>query len=272
MRIKVGFDIQLGVWAPTRVIHLLRVHPSRRQDIVGSETITVTGGLEPVQYVDSFGNLCGHVDVMKPVEAVVFKGEAIVECPDEPDPIDLSAKQHAVTDLPDEVHRFLLPSRYCDFDSELMQVAWDNFANVPEGWERVQAISDFAHNRITFDYMKARANRTALDGYREQVGVCRDYAHLFVALCRAMNIPARYVTGYLGEHDVPKSGEPMDFSAWSEVYLGGKWHTFDARHNARRVGRVVMARGRDAADVPLTMCFGPNYLRKFEVISDQVEA
>lgn len=271
MRIKVGFDIHLGVWAPTRVIHLLRVHPSRRQDIVGEEKITVTGGLTPVQYVDSFGNLCAHVDVMEPVDAVKFTGEAIVECPDEPDPVDLGAKQHAVTDLPDEVHQFLLPSRYCDFDSELMQVAWDTFGNVPEGWERVQAISDFAHERITFDYMKARANRTALEGYREQVGVCRDFAHLFVALCRAMNIPARYVTGYLGEHGVPKSGEPMDFSAWSEVYLGGKWHTFDARHNARRMGRVVMARGRDAADVPLTMCFGPNFLKKFEVISDQVE-
>ena len=166
--------------------------------------------------------------------------------------------------------RFLLPSRYCEVDSELMPFAWNRFGQLPEGWARVQAICDFAHRHIRFDYMQARANRTALQAWQEGVGVCRDYAHLSVTLCRCLNIPARYVTGYLGDIGMPPPYAAMDFAAWMEVYLGGQWHTFDARNNTPRIGRVLMARGRDAADVPITMVFGWSQLNRFEVITDEV--
>jgi transglutaminase-like putative cysteine protease len=178
--------------------------------------------------------------------------------------------QHTVQDLPNDVLLFLLASRYCEVDSQLRDIAWSQFGQLPAGWPLVQAVCDFVHQHIRFDYNAARANRTALEVYREQVGVCRDYMHLAITFCRSLNIPARYCTGYLGDIGVPRQPCPMDFSAWFEVYLGGAWHAFDARNNVPRIGRILMARGRDAADVALTTTFGVNQLRSFQVWTDEV--
>jgi transglutaminase-like putative cysteine protease len=178
--------------------------------------------------------------------------------------------EHMPADLPVETLPFLLPSRYCEVDSELLQFAWNTFGQVPKGWPLAQAICDYVHQQLRFDYQRARATRTALEAWRERVGVCRDFTHLAITLCRCMNIPARYVTGYLGDIGIPPVPYPMDFSAWFEVYLGERWHTFDARHNTPRIGRITIARGRDAADVPITMVFGENTLQRFEVTTDEV--
>ena len=189
-----------------------------------------------------------------------FTNDAVVADSGLPDPTAWDAWQHDPCDLPVSTLQFLLASRYCEVDSELMQFAWNQFGNTPMGWGRVQAICDFVHNHLRFDYQNARATRTALDGFREKTGVCRDFTHLAITLCRCMNIPARYCTGYLGDIGIPPVPYPMDFSAWFEVFLGDRWHTFDARHNTPRIGRIVMARGRDASDVPITMAFGQNTL------------
>jgi len=186
------------------------------------------------------------------------------------DPVDYGAAEHAAADLPVATLPFLLPSRYCEVDSELLAFAWSNFSSVAPGWHRVQSICDFVHEHLRFNYQSARATRTALEGFRERTGVCRDFAHLAITLCRCMNIPARYATGYLGDIGVPPVPSPMDFSAWFEVYLGERWYTFDARHNVPRIGRIVIARGRDAADVPITMVFGANSLKRFEVTTEEV--
>lgn len=166
---------------------------------------------------------------------------------------------------------FLLPSRYCEAD-RLGPFAWSRFGQIPPGWGRVQAVCDYVHGHLRFNYEQARATRTALEAWEEGVGVCRDFTHLAITLCRCLNIPARYATGYLGDIGVPADPAPMDFSAWFEVWLGGRWFTFDARHNQRRIGRLVMARGRDAADCALTTTFGPHILRTFKVRTDEVPA
>jgi len=199
----------------------------------------------------------------------VFRNDAIVEDNGQPDPQVWDAPQHKVQDLPSEVLFFLLASRYCEVDSELNALAWKLFGGTPPGWPLVQAICNFTHRHIHFDYMQARANRTALETFRERVGVCRDFMHLAITFCRCMNIPARYCTGYLGDIGVPPT-PPMDFSAWFEAFLGGKWYAFDARNNVPRIGRVLMACGRDAADVALTTTFGVNQLQSFKVWADEV--
>ncbi len=186
-----------------------------------------------------------------------------------PDPVAPDAQQHAVADLPHDALQFLMGSRYCETD-RLSEFAWSMFGKTPAGWARVQAICDFVHRHIKFDYMQARATRSAADVVEERAGVCRDYAHLAVTLCRCMNIPARYCTGYLGDIGVPRDPAPMDYSAWFEVYLGGRWYTFDARHNQPRIGRIVIARGRDAADVAISTTFGSNRLKNFTVRTDEV--
>jgi transglutaminase-like putative cysteine protease len=178
--------------------------------------------------------------------------------------------QSDISTLPVSVLGFLLSSRYCEVDSELMNFAWSNFRHHQPGWERVQAVCDFVHGHIQFDYQRARADRTALEGFRERVGVCRDFAHLAITLCRCLNIPARYATGYLGDIGVAPAPDPMDFSAWFEVYLQGHWYTFDARHNRRRIGRVLMGRGCDASDVPITMSFGRQSLEAFNVVTEEL--
>jgi transglutaminase-like putative cysteine protease len=174
-----------------------------------------------------------------------------------------------VPELPEETLVFLLGSRYCETD-RLSEFAWKQFGHLPRGWHLVQAICDFVHNHITFGYQHARSTRTALEAYHERVGVCRDFAHLAVTLCRCMNIPARYCTGYLGDIGIPPVDAPMDFAAWFEVYLGGRWYTFDPRNNTPRIGRVLIARGRDACDVALSSSFGPNTLSSFKVWTDEV--
>jgi transglutaminase-like putative cysteine protease len=187
----------------------------------------------------------------------------------QPDVVVSEAYQHAVEDLPDEALMFLLASRYCETD-RLSEIAWSLFGKTPLGWGRVQAICDFVHQHIAFGYEHARASRTAWEVFCDRTGVCRDYAQLAVAFCRCMNIPARYCTSYLGDIGVPVLDAPMDFSAWFEAYIGGEWYTFDARNNIPRIGRVLIARGRDAGDVAISTTFGHNTLSRFTVWTEEV--
>jgi transglutaminase-like putative cysteine protease len=270
MLIRIGYDIELSVATPMALIYLLRVHPSRRDDLVSPEPVHVSGGLVPEEYIDSFGNHCGRVNVPLGVSTVRITNEALIRDSGELDQEDPGARQRDPTGLPFSTLQFLLPSRYCEVDSELLPFAWQQFGAIAPGWDRVRAICDFVHRHLAFNYKTARPTRTALDAFREKEGVCRDFTHLAMTLCRCMNIPARYTTGYLGDIGVPLMPDPMDFSAWFEVFLGERWYTFDARHNARRIGRIVMARGRDAGDVPITMCFGASSLVRFNVITEEV--
>ncbi|MBH2020428.1 transglutaminase-like domain-containing protein [Polaromonas sp.] len=272
MYIKIGFDIHLAITSPMALIYVLHVHPSRQGDLLAPEVVMVQPSLLVDEYLDGFGNLCGRVNAPAGVSEVWFQSESIIRDSGLPDEVNWSAWQHDPTELPPETLQFLLPSRYCEVDSELLQFAWNQFGQTPMGWARVQAICDFTNKHIRFDYNAARATRTAVEGWREGTGVCRDFTHLAVTLCRCMNIPARYCTGYLGDIGIAPVPYPMDFSAWFEVFLGGRWYTFDARHNTPRIGRVVMARGRDAGDVPITMAFGPHMLKKFEVTTYEVDA
>ena len=271
MYIKIGLDIQLAITSPMALVYVLHVHPSRRDDLLAPEIVLIEPNLQADEYLDAFGNQCGRVNAPAGVGEVRFHSQSIIRDPGQPDEVNWAAMQHDPTELPPATLQFLLPSRYCEVDSELLQFAWNQFGQTPAGWTRVQAICDFVHNHIRFDYSAARATRTAVEGWREGTGVCRDLTHLAETLCRCMNIPARYCTGYLGDIGIPLVPYPMDFSAWFEVFLGGRWYTFDARHNTPRIGRIVMARGRDAGDVPLTMAFGPNTLKKFEVTSYEVD-
>ncbi|MDB5313425.1 MAG: transglutaminase domain protein [Gemmataceae bacterium] len=263
MLIKVDSEIALIFQEPAAVVLMLRLHPSVCQWAGWVEQLGVDPAVPISDYTDVYGNRCGRVFV--PAGRVVFRHEAVVEDSGRPDPQDWAAYHHRVQELPDDVLLFLLPSRYCEVDSELKEAAWATFGHGPAGWPLVRAVCDFVHRHIRFDYLQARATRTALEVFRERVGVCRDYTHLAITLCRCLNVPARYCTGYLGDLGVPPDPAPMDFSAWFEVYLGGRWHAFDARHNVPRVGRVVVARGRDAADVALTTAFGINRLESFRV-------
>src|SRR5437868_14374949 len=267
MLIKVGYEIAFESPAPVAMVLMLYLHPSRATTIQKAERLTLTPSLPVSEYFDAFGNRCGRV--FAPAGRIVLGNDAIVEDNGQPDPQARDAIQHAVQDLPHEVMLFLLASRYCEVDSELKDFAWARFGSSPPGWPRVQAICDFVHGHIHFDDLQARATRTAVEGFRERVGVCRDFMHLAITLCRCMNIPARYCTGYLGDIGVPPVPDPMDFSAWFEVYLGERWYTFDARHNRRRIGRIVIGRGRDAGDVPITMVFGHHTLVDFKVITEE---
>jgi transglutaminase-like putative cysteine protease len=267
--IKLGYDIALGLPAATTIIYVLHIHPSRTSDLVTLENFRIEPRLPVEEYLDGFGNRCGRVNA--PAGTVRFISEAVIRDSGELDPCVPSEPQNDVTSLPLETLAFVLPSRYCEVDSELLDFAWSTFASAPSDWRRVQAVCDFVHGHIRFDYMQARSNRTALQAFRERVGVCRDFTHLAITLCRCLNFPARYVTGYLGDIGVIPSPDPMDFSAWFEVFLGNRWYTFDARHNARRIGRVVIGRGRDAGDVPITMAFGRHTLEHFQVTTEQVD-
>jgi transglutaminase-like putative cysteine protease len=219
------------------------------------------------RYRDAFDNICTRL--IAPQGQLRVFTDAVIADSGLPDPIEPAALQHDVSELPHEALMFLLGSRYCETE-HLMNVAWSNFAASPPGWARVQAICDFVNSHLQFGYPHAHASRTAMGAFVERRGVCRDFAHLAVTLCRCMNIPARYCTGYLGDIGVVPDPEPMDFSAWFEAYLGGRWYTFDARYNKPRIGRIVIARGRDAADVAFSTTFGPNTLKRFSVITDEV--
>jgi len=270
MHIEVGFDITLELQAPNALVCMLNVHPDRRHDVLEGDAITVQPALPLTEYIDGFGNRCTRIAVPAGVQRVRLFNRATVQDSGLPDAIDVNAAQLRPDQLPADALQFVLPSRYCEVDSHLLNFAWSQFGALPEGYARVQAVCDFVHQHLRFDYGAARANRTAVEGYAERVGVCRDFAHLAITLCRALNIPARYATGYLGDIGIPPVPYPMDFSAWFEVNLGGRWYTFDARHNVPRIGRIVMARGRDAADVALTTTFGPHRLVNFSVVTDEL--
>ena len=269
MKIHIGFDVAYEGTEPTPTILMLSVHPSRIHDLLFPDHLYIQPHVPTARYVDMFGNICTRL-VAPPGETRVST-EAVILDNGEPDPVAPDAAQIAVGKLPNDVLIYLMGSRYCETD-RLMDVAWSLFGKTPEGWPRVQAICDFVHSHVKFDYMRARVSKTAADAYEERCGVCRDYAHLAITFCRCMNIPARYCTGYLGDIGVPPDPTPMDFSAWFEVYLGGRWYTFDARHNTPRIGRILMARGRDATDVAIVTSFGPCTLAGFKVATDEVTA
>ena len=274
MQIQYGFRIEIECLHSTPVITMLDIYPADRTDAGLADPMQAfslaTGELVTGMslYLDAFGNLCRRI--IAPAGGLRIEGQGMMFNSGTPDRVNLSARAQPPEKLPDATLQFLLGSRYCETDL-LSNFAWNQFASIPRGWELVRAICDFVHNHIRFDYALARNTRTAAEGFAEKVGVCRDFAHLAITLCRCMNIPARYCTGYLGDIGVPKVPEPMDFSAWFEVFLDDEWWTFDARHNAPRIGRMVIARGRDAADVPIVNSFGPHTLRRFDVITDEIE-
>jgi transglutaminase-like putative cysteine protease len=264
MHIRVGFEIVYEFVVRTPMVLMLNVHPSRANDMIEPDQLHITPALPITRYLDTFGNVCTRL--VAPAGELTISADALIADSGMPDPVDLAARQQEIAELPHDTLVFLLGSRYCETEP-LMDLAWSRFSSTLAGWSRVQAICDFVHSHVHFGYQHARATRTAVEVLGERRGVCRDFAHLAIALCRCMNIPARYCTGYLGDIGVPPEPEPMDFSAWFEVYLGGRWHAFDARHNVPRIGRVVMARGRDAADVAFSTTFGANVLKRFIVRS-----
>ncbi len=269
IQIRVGFEIVYDCPAPTPMILALNIHESRAADVLTSTHLTTQPALSMAVYADLFGNWCSRI--VAPAGMSVLGFDAVLRDSGQPDPVAPWEMQVPVEHLPESTLVYLLGSRYCETD-QLTEVAWNHFGHGPTGWARVQAICDFVHRHIEFGYHHARRTRTAMEAYNERQGVCRDYAHLAIALCRCMNIPARYCTGYLGDIRIPPIPGPMDFAGWFEAYLGNRWYTFDARNNTPRIGRVLMARGRDACDVALASTFGPNTLQRFTVWADEVVA
>jgi transglutaminase-like putative cysteine protease len=269
MQIKVGFEISYAAPQSTPMVIMLSIHPSRRGDIIGAETITAEPDVPIRYYSDSFGNICGRL--VAPAGGVTLRGNALVRDTGLPDEIAEHAQQLPIEQLPDDVLLYLMASRYCETD-KLADLAWSLFGNTKPGWSRVMAICQYVHDRITFGYQHAHHMKSAFDAHEQRSGVCRDFAHLALTLCRCMGIPARYCTGYMGDIGIPPDPAPMDFSGWFEAYLSGRWYTFDARHVTPRIGRIVMATGRDAADVALSTSFGRMNLAKFFVVSDEVAA
>ncbi|WP_439370988.1 transglutaminase-like domain-containing protein [Bradyrhizobium sp. DASA03120] len=267
MEIKVGFEITYAALQPTPMVIMLNMHPSRQADIIGRETVVAEPDVPIRFYHDGFGNVCGRL--MAPAGGVTLKGSALVRDSGLPDEVMPDAQQIPIEELPNELLLYLMPSRYCETD-KLTDIAWSLFGKTEPGWQRVSAITAFVHRHVTFGYEHAHHMKSAHDVYEQKTGVCRDFAHLAVALCRCMGIPARYCTGYMGDIGIPPEPFPMDFSGWFQVWLSGRWFTFDARHNTPRIGRILMATGRDAADVALSTSFGRMELRKFEVVSEEV--
>ncbi len=267
MKLRVGYELIYDCLQQTPMILMVNVHYSRASDLVVPDYVTTDPSVPMTAYRDAFGNWCTRI--VAPAGQIRIASSAIVRDTGEPDEVIPSATQSQVQDLPEENLVFLLGSRYCETD-RLSQIAWNLFERSPTGWGRVQAICDFVHRHIVFGYEHARSTRTAWEAYNERKGVCRDYAHLAIAFCRCMNIPARYCTGYLSDIGIPPPYGPPDFAGWFEAYLGGRWYTFDARNNMPRIGRVLIARGRDAADVAISNTFGPNTLLSFTVHTDEV--
>ncbi len=267
MKIRVGFEMIYDCPQPTPMIFNLNVHFTRVSDLIGRDNLTFEPSVPVSSYRDSFGNWCTRI--VAPKGRTRVGADALVNDSGLPDLVAPQARQLVVQDLPEETLLFLMGSRYCETD-RLSETAWSLFGNGPMGWGRVQAICDYVHRHITFGYEHARMTRSALEAFHDKTGVCRDYAHLAVAFCRCMNIPARYCTGYLGDIGIPPPYGPMDFAAWFEAYLDGQWYTFDPRNNIPRIGRVLIARGRDAADVALSVTFGLNTLASFRVWTDEV--
>jgi transglutaminase-like putative cysteine protease len=268
MLIRLGYDIQFDIPAITPMVALLHVHPSREPDLLEPHVLHLEPEIEATEYIDGFGNRCTRF-VAQP-GPLRLSNTTLIADSGVPDEVNLNAREVPVGDVPSEYLCYLLNSRYCEVD-RFSSIAFELFGHVSPGWARVQAICDWVNAKVRFSYPHARPTKSALDVYTERIGVCRDFQHLAVTFCRAMNIPARYATGHLGDIGVPVGG-PMDFSAWFEVYLENRWWTFDARHNTPRIGRVLMAVGRDASDVAITTSFGQANLTHFTVVTDEIQS
>jgi transglutaminase-like putative cysteine protease len=267
MQIQLGYELVYECPQPTPMLLVLNVHHSRAADLIVPDRLVADLPVPLRGYHDGFGNWCTRI--VAPAGQIRLTARGVINDMGKPDPVVPEARQRPVEELPDDTLVFLLGSRYCETD-RLSEIAWSLFGGSPPGWARVQAICDYVHQHIAFGYEHARATRTAWEAFCDRTGVCRDYAHLAVAFCRCMNIPARYCTGYLSDIGVPASDAPMDFAAWFEAFVGGAWYTFDPRNNVPRIGRVLIARGRDAADVAIATTFGPNTLVHFSVQVEQL--
>jgi transglutaminase-like putative cysteine protease len=265
--IQAGYNIAFDCTAETPMLLMIHVRPECHFSLREPEKLTLHPQIPYRTYTDHFGNICTRL--VAPVGRLSLWCRFLLADSGLPEIMPLGARQHPVDELPDDALLFLLGSRYCD-TQKLTAIAWSLFGGIERGWPLVQAIAQYTHDRITFGYQYARSDRTAFEAHEERVGVCRDFAHLAITLCRCMNIPARYCTGYLGDIGVPLDPNPMDFSAWFEVYLGGAWHALDARHNKPRIGRIPMARGRDAIDTAISTAFGVATLTEFLVITKEV--
>ena len=266
--LRVGYDFRYQCDQPTPMLFVLNIHSERAPDLIQPDHIVTEPPVRVTTYRDLFGNWCSRL--LAPAGEIRLTSTATLRDSGLPDEAHPEARQHAVEELPDDTLQFLLPSRYCETEL-LSDIAWNRFGGTPEGWPRVQAICDFVHEHVTFGYEHARVTKTAWDVYNERTGVCRDFTHLGIALCRAMNIPARYCTGYITDIGTAAPYTDGDFAGWFEAYLGGRWHTFDPRNNVPRIGRVLVARGRDAADVPLSHSFGAATLTGFKVFADEID-
>jgi transglutaminase-like putative cysteine protease len=269
MQIRVGFEMAYQCPQDTPMILQLNIHYSRASDLVRPDHVITSPAVPMTSYRDSFGNWCSRV--VAPAGRFVLTSDTVVNDSGAPDPVAPFAQQVPIEYLPESALVYLLGSRYCETD-RLSAIAWSLFGSSPPGWARVQAICDFVHQHIEFGYHHARRTRSAFEAYEEGRGVCRDFAHLGVAFCRCMNIPARYCSGYVTDIGTPLPWTAMDFAGWFEAYLGDRWYTFDPRNNTPRIGRILMARGRDACDVALTTTFGPNLLDGFKVWADEEKA
>jgi len=267
MQIRVGYELIYRCPEPTPMVVTLSIHYSRVSDLIKPDHLLLSPSIPVMAYRDSFGNWCSRI--VAPAGQLRLSTDAVVSDTGKPDLVAPWLEQRSVETLPEETLLFLLGSRYCETDL-LSETAWSLFGTAPTGWKRVQAICDFVHRHIQFGYGLSSPTKSAFQVFQDRKGVCRDFAHLAVTLCRCMNIPARYCTGYLGDIGVPVSDAPMDFAAWFEAYVGGEWYTFDARNNIPRIGRVLIARGRDAADVAISTTFGPNSLSSFTVRTEEV--
>jgi transglutaminase-like putative cysteine protease len=268
MLIRYGYELTFSCAQPTMMVCLLDAHPECSQNLRYQVPPTTTPYVSTTTYFDIYGNLVQRF--IAPTGDLTITADAVVEDTGLPESVELDAQEVPVEQLPNECLHFLLASRYCESD-KLADIAWAQFGTSPRGWRRVQTICDFVCDHLTFGYQYARSSRTAFEAYHERIGVCRDFAHLAVAFCRCMNIPARYANGFLGDIGVPPDPAPMDYNAWFEVYLDGRWITFDARHNQPRIGRIIVARGRDATDIPLVTSFGPHVLTNFRVWTDEID-
>jgi len=262
MAIEVGYELRFRCPQPTPMVVMLNIHDSRASDIIAPDRVTPTPSVPVTTFRDAFGNLCSLV--VAPQGEICLTSNAVVADSGNPDPSMPWLEQRPVEVLPRDALLFLLGSRYCETDV-LSETAWQLFGNTPTGWRRVQAICDFVHRHITFGYGLSSETKTAAQAFQDRQGVCRDFTHLAVTFCRCMNIPARYCTGYLSDIGQPPPYSPMDFAAWFEAYIGDGWYTFDPRNNQPRIGRILIARGRDAADVALTTSFGSSKLESFRV-------
>jgi transglutaminase-like putative cysteine protease len=267
VKIRAGYDIAFQCYQETPILLMLSVRPERQTDLLTDHDIQLSNSIRSRDYLDVFGNVCTRL--VAPPGLLEIRSDFVMADNGLPDEVCPQAEQWLIDRLPDDVLVYLLGSRYCDTE-KLSQLAWQQFGSIVGGWQRVQAICDYVHGQLEFGYRHARSDRTASEGHKEGRGVCRDFAHLAVTLCRCMNVPARYCTGYLGDIGVPRDPAPMDFSAWFEAFLDGRWFTFDARHNHPRIGRIAIARGRDAADVAISTSFGPTQLVRFQVVTEEI--